>query len=46
MDKDGNYKAQYKSSQLKDAIGLAASEKEGKIIFLTKDKLYSIPLNQ
>ncbi len=45
VDKDGNYKAQYKSGVLKDAVGLAASEKEGKIIILTKDKLYSLPIS-
>ena len=43
--KDGAYKAQYKSGTLKDAIGVAASEEEGKIIVLTKEKLYSIPIS-
>lgn len=46
FDKEGNYKVQYKSGTLKEAIGLSASEKEGKIIFLTKDKLYTLPISQ
>lgn len=44
FDKDGNYKAQYKSGLLKEAISIAVSEEEGKIIFLTKEKLYSISI--
>jgi hypothetical protein len=44
FDKEGNYKAQYKSDILSEAIGLAVSEKEGKIIILTKNKLYSIEI--
>ena len=42
--KDGSYKAQYKSSTLGEAVGLFASEKDGKIIVLTKEKLYSISI--
>jgi len=44
IDKEGNYLAQYKSEQAGDAIALAVSEKEKKIILLTADKLYSIEL--
>ncbi len=46
FDKEGNYKAQYKSDILKDALSLAASEKVGRILVLTKDKLYSFPISQ
>jgi hypothetical protein len=46
FDKSGGYKAQYRASILKDAIGVAASEEEGKIIVLTKEKLFSIGMDK
>ena len=42
IDKEGKYKAQYLNEVIGEAKNLAASEEEGKIIFLTETKLYSI----
>ena len=42
LEKDGKYKAQYLSDKLGEATDLAVSEKDGKIIILTGDKLFSI----
>lgn len=44
VDKEGKYKAQYLSNQFKYAKGLAVSEKEKNIVFLTGDKLLSVEL--
>ena len=44
LTKTGEFKAQYKSEKIKEAIDLAVSEKEGKIILLTGDKLYSLEI--
>lgn len=44
FDKDGNYKAQYKSSDLKDAKGIVADESLGKIFVLTSAKLFTIDI--
>ncbi|MCH7641493.1 hypothetical protein IID22_04825, partial [Patescibacteria group bacterium] len=44
LTKTGEFKAQYKSEQIKEAIDLSVSEKEGKIILLTGDKLYSLEI--
>lgn len=46
FEKNGKYKAQYKSPAMKDAIGVYASEKEGKILVLSQDKLYSINIEK
>ncbi len=42
IDKEGKYKAQYLDEVIGEAKNLAVSEEEGKIIFLTETKLYSI----
>ena len=42
IDKEGKYKAQYLNEVIGEAKNLAVSEEEGKIIFLTETKLYSI----
>ena len=42
LEKDGKYKAQYLSDKLGEATDLAVSEKDGKIIILAGDKLFSI----
>ncbi|TEU02240.1 hypothetical protein E3I18_01300 [Candidatus Woesebacteria bacterium] len=42
IDKEGNYQAQYLNEVIGEAKNLAVSEEEGKIIFLTETKLYSI----
>ncbi len=42
IDKKGNYQAQYLNEVIGEAKNLAVSEEEGKIIFLTETKLYSI----
>lgn len=44
IDKKGVYKAQYTTDLAKDATGIVASEKDGKIIILVGPKLYSIEL--
>lgn len=44
LGKDGNYKAQYTSDDLKEAEQLVVSEEEGLMIFLTGSKLHSIEL--
>ncbi|OGM60209.1 hypothetical protein A2892_04125 [Candidatus Woesebacteria bacterium RIFCSPLOWO2_01_FULL_39_10b] len=44
LDKNGAYKAQYISSDIKGAINLIVSEKEGKIILLTGEKLLALDL--
>ncbi len=46
LDKKGNYKAQYMSNEISNAIGLAVSESEGKIILLTGGKLLSIDIKK
>ena len=46
VDKKGVYKAQYVTDLAKDAGGVVASEKDGKIIILVGPKLYSIELKQ
>jgi hypothetical protein len=42
IDKEGNFKAQYKGEGIKEAKAFAVSEREKKIIILTGEKLYSI----
>lgn len=42
IDKKGNYQAQYLNEVIGEAKNLVVSEEEGKIIFLTETKLYSI----
>lgn len=44
IDKEGNYKAQYKEEKIKEAKDLAVSEEEKKIILLMGDKLFSIEI--
>lgn len=44
FDKEGGYKAQYISPEIKNTSSIVVSEKERKIILLTKEKLYSIEL--
>ena len=44
LTKSGEYKAQYFSDKFGGAKGLVASEKDGKIIVLAEDKLYSVPI--
>ena len=44
FDKEGVYNSQYQWPDLKNADGLAASEKEGKIYILIKDKIHAIDL--
>ena len=44
VTKDGEYKAQYISSDIRESKGLVVSEKEKKIILLNSDKLLSIEL--
>jgi uncharacterized membrane protein len=44
LTKSGEYRAQYKSSEISSAVDLAVSEKEKRIIVLVKDKLYSIEI--
>jgi hypothetical protein len=44
IDKEGLYKAQYEGEEIRGATDLAVSEKEGRIIFLGGDKLYSIEI--
>ncbi|GAG50039.1 unnamed protein product, partial [marine sediment metagenome] len=44
LDKSGEYKAQYVSGSIGEAIDIAVSEKEGKIILLTGEKLFSIEI--
>lgn len=44
IDKNGEYKAQYLSDQLKEAKEVVVSEADKKIIFLTGTKLYSIDI--
>lgn len=44
LEKDGKYKAQYYADKLGEATDLAVSEKDGKIIILAGDKLFSIEI--
>ncbi len=44
LTKDGEYKAQYKSEEIKNALKFVVSEKENKIILLNGNKLFSIEL--
>ena len=44
LEKDGKYKAQYTSDNIREAQDLAVSEKEGKIVILTGSKLLSIKI--
>lgn len=44
IDKNGKYKAQYINDQISGATKVVVSEKEGKIILLTGEKLLSINL--
>lgn len=44
FDKEGNYKAQYRSEAFRTANGLFASESLGKIIVSSGDKLFSVDL--
>lgn len=44
VDKNGEFKAQYLSDQLKGASHIVVSETDRKIIFLTGTKLYSIDI--
>ncbi|KKQ97997.1 MAG: hypothetical protein UT24_C0005G0015 [Candidatus Woesebacteria bacterium GW2011_GWB1_39_12] len=44
VNKDGEYKAQYLSDQIKNARSLVVSEEEKKLILLTGNKLFSIDL--
>ena len=44
LEKDGKYKGQYTADKLGEATDLAVSEKDGKIIILGGDKLYSIEI--
>jgi hypothetical protein len=43
-DKKGNYKAQYINDKIGDAINLAVSEADKKIILLTGEKLMQIEI--
>lgn len=45
MDKEGNYKAQYKADEIKGAIGVVVNESQGKLFFATKEKLYVIEMS-
>ena len=44
VDKDGNYKAQYISDNIKSATKIVVSEVSSKIILLEGDKLYSLDI--
>lgn len=44
IDKDGGYKAQYISDKIKEGKDLVVSEEEGRLVFLTGNKLYSVEL--
>jgi hypothetical protein len=44
IDKEGNFKAQYKGEEIKEAKALAVTEVEKKIILLTGEKLLSIEI--
>lgn len=44
MTKEGEYKAQYKNSNIKNAKKIVVSEEEGKLILLLENKLLSIDL--
>ena len=44
LAKDGVFIAQYKNDKLNDALDIVVSEAEKILVFLTKDKLYSIEL--
>ena len=46
VSKNGAFKAQYSSDKISEAVGLMASEKEGKIILLTGEKLLIIEMRQ
>lgn len=44
LEKDGKFKAQYSSEEIKNAVNLIASEAEKKIILLTGEKLLTIEM--
>jgi hypothetical protein len=44
VDKDGNYKAQYISDNIKTATKIVVSETDKKMILLEGDKLYSLDI--
>lgn len=44
IEKDGKYKAQYISDEIKNSTSIIVSEKEKKLILLENEKLYSIEL--
>lgn len=44
LEKDGKFKAQYSSEEIKNAVNLIASEAEKKTILLTGEKLLSIEM--
>ncbi|MFV1917482.1 MAG: hypothetical protein ACC618_03335 [Patescibacteria group bacterium] len=44
LNKSGEFIAQYKSEEIRNAIGIAVSEKGKKIILLTGEKLYSLKI--
>lgn len=44
LEKDGKFKAQYSAEEIKNAVGLIASEAEKKIILLTGEKLISLEM--
>jgi len=44
ITKEGEYKAQYKNSNIKNAEEIVVSEKEGRLILLSENKLFSIDL--
>ena len=44
IDKEGQYKAEYLSEEIKKAAKLVVSEEEKKIILMVQDKLYAIEL--
>jgi hypothetical protein len=46
LEKNGNYKSQYVSDSLKEGLGIIASEKDAKVVILTKEKLIQIDLKQ
>ena len=44
LDKKGQFKAEYLSEKIKEAKKIVVSEEEGKAIFITGPRLYSIEL--
>lgn len=45
LDKEGNYTAQYTAGELSEAKGVYVSETEKLLIFLSGNRLFSLPLN-